>query len=65
MKFFLVLLVDTYRLLSFDGGLLSFFAPGGACKYTPSCSVYTRQSILKYGALRGALMGIRRIVNCR
>lgn len=36
-----------------------------ACRFTPTCSEYTRQSIMKYGVLRGTIMGIRRISRCR
>jgi len=35
-----------------------------ACRYEPSCSEYTRQAVEKYGALRGLLMGGRRIARC-
>jgi len=31
------------------------------CRYHPSCSEYTAQSILKYGLFTGAAFGIRRI----
>lgn len=36
-----------------------------ACRFTPTCSEYTAQSIAKYGVLRGVFMGIRRILRCR
>lgn len=35
------------------------------CRYTPSCSEYTRQAIEKYGLWRGCLMGAKRISRCR
>lgn len=34
------------------------------CRYHPSCSEYTRQSVLKYGFGRGARMGLRRLLRC-
>ena len=34
------------------------------CRYTPSCSEYTRQAIVKYGAFRGSYMGFKRIMRC-
>ena len=36
-----------------------------ACRFIPTCSEYTAQSIAKYGAVRGVYMGIRRILRCR
>ena len=36
----------------------------GACRFEPSCSVYTEQAILKYGLIRGSVMGARRIARC-
>jgi len=36
----------------------------GACRFEPSCSVYTEQAILKYGLVRGSVMGARRIARC-
>lgn len=35
-----------------------------SCRYSPSCSLYTLQAIEKYGALRGGLMGILRVLRC-
>lgn len=34
------------------------------CKYYPTCSEYTKQAIAKYGALKGSLLGIKRILKC-
>lgn len=35
-----------------------------ACRFTPTCSEYTKQAIEKYGALRGTYLGLRRISRC-
>ncbi|MBP3800478.1 MAG: membrane protein insertion efficiency factor YidD [Clostridia bacterium] len=34
------------------------------CKYYPTCSEYTKQAIEKYGAFKGCLKGIWRILRC-
>lgn len=34
------------------------------CKFYPTCSEYTKQAIEKYGAGKGLLLGILRILRC-
>ena len=34
------------------------------CKFYPTCSEYTKQAIEKYGALKGCLLGTKRILKC-
>ncbi|MGH2467774.1 MAG: membrane protein insertion efficiency factor YidD [Candidatus Limnocylindrales bacterium] len=35
-----------------------------SCRYEPSCSHYTEQAIVKYGLLKGSVMGAQRIARC-
>ena len=35
-----------------------------ACRFEPSCSEYAVTAIRKYGALKGSLLAIRRIMRC-
>ncbi len=35
-----------------------------ACPFTPSCSEYALEAILKHGFFVGVLLGIRRILRC-
>lgn len=37
---------------------------GHNCKYYPTCSEYTKQAIEKYGAIKGTIKGIKRILRC-
>ena len=35
-----------------------------SCRYTPSCSQYAKEAILKYGVIKGSYMGARPILRC-
>lgn len=43
--------------------LLSPILPS-SCRFTPTCSEYTKQAIIKYGIIKGAFLGIKRILKC-
>ncbi len=59
-------LIEFYqRYLSFDTGMLRVFAPGGACKYSPTCSEYTKIKVRELGVLKGTWLGVKRIASCR
>jgi putative component of membrane protein insertase Oxa1/YidC/SpoIIIJ protein YidD len=64
-KIFIELITFYQRYLSFDTGLLRILAPGGACKYSPTCSEYTKQMIMKHGVIKGVGMGAKRVWSCR
>ena len=36
----------------------------GGCRFVPSCSEYAAESIATYGALRGGLMAVKRLLRC-
>ncbi len=42
---------------------ISPFTPP-VCRYTPTCSEYMRQAIVKYGPVKGLWLGIKRILRC-
>ena len=42
---------------------LSPFFPS-SCRFTPTCSEYSKQSILKYGLFKGSYLGVKRILKC-
>ena len=34
------------------------------CKYIPTCSNYSKEAINKYGALKGSILTIKRLLKC-
>ena len=34
------------------------------CRYLPTCSEYAAEAIVKYGAVKGMVMGLKRILKC-
>ncbi|KPL06271.1 hypothetical protein AMJ86_09070 [bacterium SM23_57] len=38
--------------------------PANTCRFYPSCSHYAYQAIYKYGAIKGSLMAIWRVLRC-
>ena len=37
---------------------------GNNCRYLPTCSEYTKESIKKYGVIKGFWFGLKRILKC-
>ena len=35
-----------------------------SCRYTPTCSQYMVEAVLKYGIFKGGWLGIKRILRC-
>ncbi len=54
------LLVFAIRL--YQNTLSRAFPP--SCRFYPSCSQYTLEAIVKYGAWKGTFLGARRILRC-
>jgi putative membrane protein insertion efficiency factor len=54
------LLVFAIRL--YQNTLSLAFPP--SCRFYPSCSQYTLEAIVKYGAWKGTFLGARRILRC-
>jgi len=60
-----VLLIKIYqKTLSPDHSWLKGRFPHGYCRHYPSCSEYSRQAIIKFGLIKGALLGSKRILRC-
>ena len=37
---------------------------GNNCRFLPTCSEYTKESIIKFGLVNGVWLGLKRIVKC-
>ena len=51
-------------LIRFYQRYLSPLKRTGTCKYIPTCSAYAAQAVERYGALRGSLLAIWRLLRC-
>ena len=49
-------------LRAYKLGLSPLFT--GSCRFTPSCSDYMAGAIREHGLLRGAGLGVRRLLRC-
>ena len=60
MKKILIYLIEKYQKH------ISLFleSKGIKCKFCPTCSEYTKQAIIKYGAIKGLFFGMKRIFRC-
>lgn len=57
MKKIIIFFIKIYQ------NTLSHFL-GKNCRFTPTCSEYTIEAINEHGALRGSIMGFKRICRC-
>ena len=65
MKKLAIYFIELYqKTISPDHGTMKKCFPTGCCRFTPSCSEYTKRAILQYGLLYGGLKGVWRILRC-
>lgn len=50
-------LIRAYQLL------VSPFIPGG-CRFSPSCSAYASEAVERHGVVKGAWLGLKRLLRC-
>jgi putative membrane protein insertion efficiency factor len=58
MRPVLLFFIKGYRLI------ISPALPAHTCRFAPSCSAYALEAVERYGALRGSLMAVKRILRC-
>ncbi len=56
IKQFILFLIKIYQKIS------ALTPP--RCRFYPTCSEYTKQAIMRFGVLKGGMLGIKRIVKC-
>ena len=65
MRYILVKIIELYqRTLSPNHGWMKSFYPAGYCKFTPTCSDYGKEAIIKKGAAKGSVLSFWRILRC-
>lgn len=57
MRIILIAMVKFYQRF-----ISPFFPP--SCRYRPTCSQYMLEALEKHGAIKGATMGLARIIRC-
>ncbi len=57
MKQIFILLIKFYRKF------ISPLSPG-KCRYIPTCSAYALEALEKYGAIKGGIISMKRILRC-
>jgi uncharacterized protein len=57
-RFPFLLLIRTYQMT------ISRIIPINTCRFYPTCSHYSFQAVARYGALRGGLLSIWRVLRC-
>ena len=57
MKKILLFLIRFYRRC------ISPYTPP-SCRFTPTCSQYAQEAIMKYGAIKGGYLALRRFLRC-
>jgi len=41
-----------------------YISKGNHCRFIPSCSEYTYESVNKHGVLKGLFLGLKRVLKC-
>jgi putative membrane protein insertion efficiency factor len=55
---FMLFLIRIYQLV------ISPWLGASKCRYTPTCSAYAKEALLKHGVLKGLWLAMKRISRC-
>ena len=57
MKYIFIALIKFYQM---------YISPRipASCRFIPTCSAYALEAIQKYGALKGGILAIKRVLRC-
>lgn len=64
MKTVIIKIIEFYQVV-LSRFLSQLFGAGTVCRYTPSCSQYAKESIEKYGIIKGVKIGLLRLLSCQ
>ncbi len=58
-----VIIFPFLAIIKFYQNFVSPLLPS-TCRYTPTCSEYAKQSLVKHGLIKGSFISIKRIIKC-
>lgn len=64
MKKALILVIDFYQKIIYIT-LKNIFGINPTCRFETSCATYAKESIIKYGPLKGVFLSTSRLLKCQ
>lgn len=58
-----ILIYPSLFLIKLYQNFISPLLPS-TCRYSPTCSEYSKQSLVKFGLIKGSIVSIKRIIKC-
>jgi len=58
-----VIIFPFLAIIKFYQNFISPLLPS-TCRYTPTCSEYAKQSLVKHGLIKGSFISMKRIIKC-
>lgn len=54
--------ISLYLIAFYQKAIRPFIGP--CCRFVPSCSEYSKEAIVKYGAVKGCFLTLKRLLKC-